>query len=118
MVRTARRAEGAGTDSAARRVLACLTLALTVITFLFYAIRTHNYGGSTAGARWFFWLVPLWLLTMLPEADRWAMDRRRRWLAGVLLAVSIGTASHALENPWRHSWLFTWLRELGMISYP
>jgi hypothetical protein len=108
----------AGTDDTARRVLAWLTLALTVITFLFYVIRTHNYGGFAMGARWFFWLVPLWLLTMLPEADRWALDRWRRRLAGVLLAVSIATASHALANPWQHSWLYTRFREWGIISYP
>lgn len=117
MVRTTTRSEGMGADAAARRVLAWLTLALTVITFLFYVIRTHNYGGLTSGPRWFFWLVPLWLLTMLPEADRWALDRRRRLLASVLLAFSIGSASYALANPWRYSWLFTWLRDLGIISY-
>jgi hypothetical protein len=71
----------------------------------------------TAGPRWFFWLVPLWLLTMLPEADRWAVDRRRRWLAGVLLAFSVGTASVTLANPWQYSWLFTLFRDWGIISY-
>jgi hypothetical protein len=117
MGRTAR--SDSGTDAAAqtRRLIAWLALALTVVTFLFYVVRTHNYGGMTAGPRWFFWLVPLWLLTMLPEADRWALDQRRRRIAAGLLAFSIGTASHALANPWQHSWLFTWLRDLGVISY-
>jgi hypothetical protein len=98
-------------------VLGCLTLALTVITFVFYVVRTHNYGGITAGARWFIWLMPLWLLTMLPELDRWAADGRRRAVAAVLLAFSIGTANHALVNPWQPSWLFNWFTELGLIVY-
>ena len=117
MVRTAMRSPGAGALSSACRIVASLTLALTVITFVFYVFRTNNFGGITAGARWFFWLVPLWLLTMLPEADRWALDRRRRWLAGALLAFSIGTASHALANPWQYSWLVTLFRHWGIISY-
>jgi hypothetical protein len=118
MVRTSRRgAESMGNENTARRILAQLTLTLTIVTFVFYVIRTHNYGGITAGPRWFFWLVPLWLLTMLPEADRWAHGRRRRQLAALLLALSIGSASYALSDPWQHSWLFTWLQDRGIISY-
>jgi len=117
MVRRSARAGETGTDDLARRRLALMTLTLTVVTFMFYAIRTHNYGGMAAGPRWFIWLVPLWVLTMLPEADRWAVQPQRRRVAAVLLAFSIGTASHALANPWQHSWLFTWFRAFGIISY-
>ena len=102
---------------AAVRDLARLTAALTVITFVFYVVKTNNYGGATVGPRWFFWLVPLWLLTMLPEADRWAASRWRRALAYLLLAVSIGSASYAFADPWRHSWLFDLLDQRGLISY-
>jgi hypothetical protein len=94
-----------------------LTLALTVVTLVFYTVRTHNYGGVTAGPRWFFWLVPFWLITMLPEADRWALDAWRRRTAAVLLAISIGTASHAMVNPWQPSWLYVRLQDWGLISY-
>lgn len=61
--------------------------------------------------------MPLWLLTMLPEADRWAPDPRRRRIALGLLALSIVSASHALANPWQHSLLCGWLEDLGWISY-
>ena len=94
-----------------------LNTGLTAMTFVFYVIRTEGYGGKTSGARWFFWLVPLWLLTMLPEADRWALDRRKRRLAGVLLALSVATASFALANPWQPSWLLTLFRHLGIVAY-
>jgi hypothetical protein len=81
MVRSTVRGPRAEIETSSDRILATLALALTVITFVFYVVRTDNYGGITAGPRWFFWLVPLWLLTMLPEADRWALDWRRRWFA-------------------------------------
>lgn len=118
MIRTATRGHGTGARRSSFRMLAWLTLALTVITFGFFAVGTETYGGTTAGPRWFFWLVPLWLLTMVPEADRWALDQRRRRVAFALLAVSIVTASYALlVSPWRSSWLVSVFRHLGLISY-
>jgi len=117
VVRTAACGHGEEPERSSFRMLAWLTVVLTVMTFVFYVIRTDNYGGQTAGPRWFFWLVPLWLLTMLPEADRWALDRRRRRVAFALLAVSIVTASYALENPWRASWLLTLFRHWGIVPY-
>lgn len=118
MVRTAARGRTTRIEDLPLRGLAWLTLALTVITLVFYIVRTNNYGGVTAWPRWFLWLVPLWLLTMLPEADRWARSAWRRRLACLLLAVSVASAAYGLVDPWRHSWLFAWLREWGLISYP
>jgi len=117
MVRTATRGAATGLQGSSARILAALTMGLTAITFVFYVIRTESYGGKTSGPRWFFWLVPLWLLTMLPEADRWALDQRRRRLAGVLLALSVATASYALANPWQPSWLLTLFRRWGIVAY-
>ena len=37
----------------------------------------RNYGGMTSGFRWMFWFAPLWLLAMLPAADRLATLARR-----------------------------------------
>ena len=104
-------------EQSAKRIVALLTLALTVVTFVFYVLRTHNYGGIAAGPRWFIWLVPLWLVTMLPEVDRWGRDLRRRRVAAVLLAFSIVTATYALANPWQPPLLFEWFEHLGWISY-
>ena len=118
MVRAARADGGSRTpEKEVLAVLARLTILLTITMVAFYVARTNNYGGVTAGPRWFIWLVPLWLLTMVPEVDRWAGNRRRRILAAALLAFSIGTATHALDNPWQPSWLFTWFRDWGLIAY-
>jgi hypothetical protein len=97
--------------------LALLTSGLTALIFAFYVYRTSNYGGNTAGPRWFIWLAPLWLLTMIPEADRWERHRWRRVLASLLLLVSVGSVVYALANPWRHSWLFWLFHGAGWIRY-
>lgn len=117
MVRTAAGRAGFASGGGSGRWLAALTLTLTVTTFVFYVIRTDTYGGKTVGPRWLFWLVPLWLLMMLPEADRWASSRRRRWIAGLLLLISVATASYALDNPWQWSPLLTVFRRAGLVSY-
>ena len=61
---------------------AAATAAISLACLAFYLgqpLMNRNYGGSTSGLRWMFWLAPLWLLTMLPMADvlvRAALDPR------------------------------------------
>jgi hypothetical protein len=117
MLRTAVSGAARRSVLAVEHRFAQLTLLLTLLTFAFYVFRTTNYGGVTAGPRWFFWLVPLWLLTMIPEADRWARHRWARRLASLLLLVSVGSVAYALANPWRYSWLFWLFKGAGFISY-
>lgn len=97
--------------------LAALTLAVSAVVIGFYIYKTDNYGGWTAGPRWFLWLTPLWLVTMLPAAD-WL--GRRRWgrvVALALLAVSVLSANHPSWNPWRHPWIYNWLEHQGWLHY-
>ena len=54
----------------------------------------RNYGGMTSGFRWLFWLAPLWLVVMLPAADRAARSRWGMAVALVLLAFSVLSASY------------------------
>ncbi len=57
-----------------RRELALLIGALTFICLAFYIgylpQKDRNYGGMTSGLRWMFWFAPLWLVIMIPAADR------------------------------------------------
>jgi hypothetical protein len=85
----------------------------------FYLSRTqnYNYGGNTAGLRWAFWLIPFWLLALVPLLDRFA---RRRWfvgIAGVLMALSVASVASAISNPWQPSWLYGLMKDWKWIDY-
>lgn len=90
------------------RAIAAVILACTVVCLIFYVSRPQpdrNYGGTATGFRWAIWFAPLWLYAMLPAADALAASRPRRTLAGLLLAVSVMTASYPTWNPWTLPWL-------------
>ncbi|GBD35338.1 hypothetical protein HRbin36_00449 [bacterium HR36] len=105
------------------RQLIWLTAVVTVIVFCFYtvyvyyALETSNYGGWTSGPRWFFWLVPLWLISMLPAADHSAKSRLGRLTGYALLALSAMSVAYPAWNPWRHPWIYNWMNALGWIHY-
>ncbi|HEV2946547.1 MAG TPA: hypothetical protein VGX70_04185, partial [Gemmataceae bacterium] len=81
-------------------LMAGLTIGLVVVVAGFYILRGHgNYGGWTAGPRWFIWLTPFLLLTMLPALDWLAPRRWGRVLAYVFLAVSVISANYPAWNP-------------------
>ena len=82
----------------------------------FYLSRPQadrNYGGMTSGFRWMFWFAPLWLVALLPAADRLANWRVGRALALLLLVLSVMSASYPTWNPWTQPWLWNFLTYLG-----
>jgi hypothetical protein len=95
------------------------TFFLFLLVFCFYLTKTesYNYGGWTSGLRWFFWLIPLFLLALLPVLDHLAEKRWGRWLTLLLLAVSVFSVSYPWSNPWRHPWLYMLLEHWGWIKY-
>jgi hypothetical protein len=98
------------------RWLAAGVAAISLACLAFYVnqpLMNRNYGGVASGLRWIFWLTPLWLLTMLPAADAMAGRRWARGLAGVLLAISVLSASYPTWNPWTHPWLTVFSQYLG-----
>jgi hypothetical protein len=95
---------------------AAATAAISIVCIAFYLSRPlgdRNYGGSTSGFRWVFWLAPLWLVTMLPTADILGRRRWTRILAVLLLAVSVLSATYPIWNPWTHPWLMNLTQNLG-----
>ncbi|HTI50822.1 MAG TPA: hypothetical protein VL475_07720 [Planctomycetaceae bacterium] len=87
-----------------------LGLVLTVWVLAFYLLQTksYNYGGVTSGLRWSFWLIPLWLLGVVPVLDAWGHLRFVRIVSALALAVSVFSATFPHHNPWQQPWLVDW----------
>jgi hypothetical protein len=100
------------------RVWLWLGLGLTVVVFGFFLLKTenYNYGGVSVGLRWLLWLVPFWLVSMIPIVDR-LQARGWRGLSLVCLGVSVFSAWYPLDGPWRQPWLYTVLERNGWIDY-
>jgi hypothetical protein len=99
-----------------QRELAVFVATLSLVCLVFYVSRPQvdrNYGGMTSGLRWMFWFAPLWLVALLPAADRLASSRRRRGFALVLLALSVMSANYPTWNPWTQPWLWNAFSYLG-----
>jgi len=102
------------------RPLAAMIMVLSLVCYLFYLFgvppRDRNYGGTTSGLRWMFWFAPLWLIALLPAADRLTCCRKGQALAMMLLALSVMSASNPTWNPWTHPWLMNFMAYMGWIS--
>jgi hypothetical protein len=98
--------------------VAWLTTVLTVVVMAFYTWnpKARNYGGSTQGLRWLFWLIPFWLL-LLPSGVQGGQTRGWvRNLALLALGISVISVGYAIRNPWSHPWILDALEHLGL--YP
>ncbi len=108
------------TDSTERDLAAGIA-ALSLICLVFYiALRPQddrNYGGMTSGFRWMFWCAPLWLVSMIPAADRLARSTWGQAVAAVLLSFSVLSASYPTWNPWVHPWIYNWMVWCGWPGY-
>ena len=98
--------------------VAWLTTVLTVVLLAFYTWnpKARNYGGSTQGLRWLFWLIPFWLL-LLPKGVEWGQTRR--WFRGVALlalGISVMSVGYAIRNPWSHPWILDALEHLNLYT--
>ncbi len=80
--------------------------AICLVFFITRPIGDRNYGGVCCGFRWVLWLAPLWLVAMIPAADRIGMTRLGRATAIGLFVISAGSAAYACLNPFSHPWIF------------
>ncbi len=100
------------------RGISALTLVLTIALIAFYTWnpKARNYGGTTRGLRWLFWLIPFWLV-VLPTGLAGGQDRRWvRILTVAALVFSGLTVGYALRNPWNNPWTNDLLEHLNL--YP
>ena len=98
--------------------MAALTTSLTLALLAFYTWnpKARNYGGSTQGLRWLFWLIPFWLLLLPAGLEAGARSRRLRWLSLAALMVSVVSVGYALRTPWSHPWLLDAMEHLGLYE--
>jgi hypothetical protein len=99
------------------RLFAGMTLAVSAVVAGYYIATTNNYGGFTAGPRWLFWLIPLWVLAVPPAADRLAGSVAGRVLCAVLLGASVFAAFYPAWNPWRPPWILQLMEFTGHLRY-
>ncbi|MBI3411517.1 MAG: hypothetical protein HY040_24580 [Planctomycetes bacterium] len=99
------------------RFLAPIVLGVSAVVIGFYLVKSDNYGGWTSGPRWLMWLSPLWLVCLLPVADRLSQTRRGRFLALSCLVVSVVSVHYSPWNPWRHPWIYDLMMACGWQGY-
>ena len=100
------------------RAVAWMTMVLTIALLAFYAWnpKARNYGGSTQGLRWLFWLIPFWLVTLPPGVEGGQDRRWLRWLSLTAVAVSVVSVGYALRSPWSHPWILDGLEQSGVFT--
>ncbi|MFP6702216.1 MAG: hypothetical protein VB861_10755, partial [Planctomycetaceae bacterium] len=118
--------------------LAGWTAVLSLVVIGFYPSRTqnYNYGGVSCALRWSLWLVPLWLVALVPPLDAWTDDppdasakTPRQLILGIswtLLALSAVSAILPLVHTWRDypgapnpfqaPWLYHLMQQWGWIA--
>ena len=99
-------------------MVAWLTIVLTVAMFAFYTWnpKARNYGGSTQGLRWLFWLIPFWLVMLPSGLHAGQSNRFVRYLSLLALAASALSVGYALRFPWSHPWVLDAMEHLDL--YP
>jgi hypothetical protein len=91
------------------------TAATLGISLAYFIVDTNSYGGGVQGFRWLFWMIPLYLVLLVPELER-LPQRAWPWAWGALL-LSVAAAGHAVYSPWGRSSLHLLFRALGWIDY-
>lgn len=104
---------------AALRTLVRVGAVMTVLVIGFYMTRfdNYNYGGVSCGLRWALWLIPFWLLALVPVVDSVARVTVLRWLQTGLLGASVVSAWLPIDNPWQQPWLFRRMEAWKWIDY-
>ncbi len=100
------------------RSVSALTLGLTVAMLAFYTWnpKARNYGGSTQGLRWLFWMIPLWLVVLPTGLEAGERRKGARWAMLGALGLSMVSVGYALRSPWTNPWIVDLLEHLGLYT--
>jgi len=97
------------------RQLGVFLLVLTVVLVGYYLTRPQifrNYGGVCSGLRWTFWMIPLWLVAMVPCVDRLSKRTMGRVFCLVAAGWSVISVAYPTWNPWVNPWLYQFSQHL------
>ena len=98
-------------------IVGAMTAVLSLVVMAYFVFKTNNYGGFTSGPRWFFWMIPLWLIAGLPGLDRIAQSRAGRLSLAILLGFSVLAVFYPAWNPWRPPWILQTFERLEWVNY-
>jgi len=103
----------------ALRTLIRVGALMSVIVIAFYMTRfdNYNYGGVSCALRWALWLIPFWLLAIVPAVDAAVRFAPLGCLQLTLLGASMVSAWLPIENPWQQPWLFRRMEAWKWIDY-
>lgn len=98
-------------------IVGAMTAALSLVVMTYFVFKTNNYGGFTSGPRWFFWMIPLWLIAGLPGLDRIGRSPAGRLSLAILLGFSVLAVFYPAWNPWRPPWILQAFERLELVNY-
>lgn len=100
------------------RAISSLTFGLTVAMLAFYTVnpKARNYGGSTSGLRWLFWLIPFWLIVLPTGLSAVRENKTARRLSMLALMLSVLSVGYALRSPWSHPWILDLMEHLDLYK--
>ncbi len=91
------------------RWLGFVSLLTSVVVIAFYIMQpqiNRNYGGYCCCPRWLLWMIPLWLVSMMPVVDWLAASRWGKFSCFVALLIGIINATIPANNPWVLPWMY------------
>ncbi len=104
-------------DSLRDYLLMGLGLTLLVLGYFLTRTQNYNYGGNSVALRWMLWLVPFWLLAMIPAVDFFQNKRWFRVVSLLLLLPSVFSAWYPYQGPWTSPWLLTLMQKHHWVDY-
>ena len=103
-------------EQQALAAIACLATSLCLAFYLSRPLVDRNYGGTSSALRWMLWLIPVWIVTLVPLLNQIAHSAIGRRCVYVLCGLGMISASYPTWNPWTHPWLAQWMAYLGWIK--
>ena len=93
-----------------------LDLTAAMLAFYDWNPKARNYGGSTQGLRWLFWLIPFWMIALPPGVEPGQERKFYRALTLLALMASVYSVGYAIRHPWSHPWIVDLMEQLQLYS--